>query len=268
MRRAALLAVLALGPVLVGPGRSAGAADAPPSFGPHEYRHGDFALRGYLARPAGDPATKRPGVLVVHDWLGCGPFAHERAKELAGAGYVALALDMYGAGKLASEPKEASALAKAFYDDPALMVARAKAGLDELLAQPGVDPERVVAIGFCFGGAVALHLARSGERMTGVVSFHGGLKTTTPARPGVVGAKILVLHGGADPFVPTKDVAAFMDEMNAAKAIWRMEIYGGAVHSFTNREAGSDPSKGAAFDADAERRSRAAQNAFFTEVFE
>jgi dienelactone hydrolase len=231
-----------------------------------EYRHGEVVLKGLLARPAGADPARRPAGLGGHDWRGCGPFAQERAKALAAEGYVAFALDMYGGGKIASGPAEASGLAKAFYDDPALMVARARAGLDALRAQPDVDAARIAAIGFCFGGSVCLELARAGEALAGVVSFHGGLKTQAPAAAGSVKAKVLVLHGGADPWVPPADVALFMDEMNAARATWRMEVYGGAVHAFTNPAAGSDPAKGAAYDADADRRSAAAQTAFFQEV--
>jgi dienelactone hydrolase len=231
-----------------------------------EYTHGELVLEGFLARPAQASRGLRPAVLVVHDWLGCGPFARERAKALAAQGYVAFALDMYGKGRLASGPAEASGLAKPFYEDPALMVARALAGLEVLRLQPEVDRSRVAAIGFCFGGSVVLQLARSGETLAGVVSFHGGLQTKAPAAEGVVKAKILVLHGGDDPFVPPAQVAGFMEEMKQAKASWRMEIYGGAVHSFTNPAAGTDPSKGAAFDEDANRRSQAAQDAFLASI--
>ncbi|MCC7137561.1 MAG: dienelactone hydrolase family protein [Planctomycetes bacterium] len=242
--------------------------DAPAATGGREveYRHGDVTLRGWLARPASVPAGGASAVLVVHDWMGCGDFAKRRADALAAAGHVAFALDMYGGGKVCGGPQEAMAQATTFYKDRALMVARAKAGLDVLRAEPGVDRARVAAIGFCFGGSVALQLARSGEAIAGVVSFHGGLKTDVPAAEGAVKAKLLVLHGGADPFVPPAEVAGFLEEMNRAKATWRMEVYGGAVHAFTNPAAGTDPSKGAAFDADADRRSLAAQDAFFAEV--
>lgn len=233
-----------------------------------EYLHGDVTCRGHLAKPAQLPAGGAPAVLVIHDWMGCGDFAKQRAASLAAEGYVALALDMYGAGKIASGPDEARALATAFYKDPALMVARAKAGLDTLRKVEGVDGTRIAVIGFCFGGSVGLQLARSGEDVAGVVSFHGGLKSAAPATAeGAVKAKVLVLHGGADPFVPSADVAAFMDEMNQVKASWRMETYGGAVHAFTNPAAGTDPSKGAAYDADADARSKKAQDAFFAELF-
>jgi dienelactone hydrolase len=231
-----------------------------------EYKQGDVVLKGWMARPQTVAEGGVAGVIVVHDWMGRNEFAKKRAEQLASEGHIAFALDMYGGGKVASGPDEARKLAGAMYEDPALMVARAKAGLDVLRAEPGVVKSRVAAIGFCFGGAVALHLARSGEDFAAVVSFHGGLKTKVPAKEGAVKAKILVLHGGLDPNVPPAEVAAFMDEMNKAKATWRMEIYGGAVHAFTNPDAGDDPSKGAAYDADADRRSKAAQDRFFQEV--
>jgi dienelactone hydrolase len=231
-----------------------------------DYRDGDLALRGYLARPAKiDGAT--PGVLVVHDWFGCGPYAQQRARELADRGYIAFALDMYGGGKVAGERKEAAALAGGFYQDLPLMVRRAKAGLDQLRAQPGIDGKRIAAIGFCFGGSTVLNLARSGEPIQGVVSFHGGLKAALPMEPGAVKARVLVLHGGADPFVPPADVAGFMEEMTRAGAVWRMETYGGAVHSFSNPTAGADVKSGSAYDADAERRSLKAMDGFFAEIF-
>ena len=259
------LAALALAAGLFGGPARAGEA---PVAAPLAYTHDGVACQGQLAKPATLPAGGAPAVLVVHDWMGCGPFAKQRAEQLAAEGYVALALDMYGDGKVASGPDEARTLATAFYKDPVLMVARAKAGLDALRKVDGVDPRRVAAIGFCFGGSVCLQLARSGEDVAGVVSFHGGLKTAAPAATeGAVKAKVLVLHGGADPYVPSSDVAAFMDEMNKVKATWRMETYGGAVHAFTNPAAGTDPSKGAAYDADADARSKKAQDAFFAELF-
>lgn len=232
------------------------------------YQDGDVTCKGFLAVPA-TLVGKAPGVLVVHDWYGCGPYAQQRAKELAARGYVAFALDMYGAGKVVSTKEDASALAGGFYKDLPLMVRRARAGLATLTAQPSVDAKRVASIGFCFGGTVSLNLARSGDPLAGVVSFHGGLKSAiaVPATEGGIKAKVLVLHGGADPFVPGADVAGFMDEMTKAKASWRMETYGGAVHSFSNPGAGDNVASGSAYNQEAEKLSIAAMERFFGEIF-
>lgn len=232
------------------------------------YRDGDVTLKGFLASPASLVGIA-PGVLVVHDWYGCGPYAQQRAKELAQRGYVAFALDMYGEGKVVSKREEASALAGGFYKDLPLMVRRARAGLAVLKGQSTVDQKRLASIGFCFGGTVSLNLARSGEALAGVVSFHGGLKAATavPATEGGIKAKVLVLHGGADPFVPPADVAAFMDEMIKAKASWRMETYGDAVHSFSNPSAGDNVASGNAYNMNAEKLSIATMERFFGEIF-
>lgn len=231
------------------------------------YPHDALTCVGLLAMPAKPPPSGVAGVLVVHDWMGNGDFSKAKARALAADGYAALAVDMYGDGKRASGPEEARALAGAFYADPALMAARVRAGLVALRAVEGVARGRVAALGCCFGGSVCLQLARTGEELAGVISFHGSLKTAAPAtEAGAVKARVLVLHGGADPFVPPADVAAFMDEMNRTKARWRLEVYGGAVHSFTNPAAGDDPSRGAAYEADAAARSLAASRAFLAEV--
>ncbi len=232
------------------------------------YKDGDVTCKGFLASPAGLVGIA-PGVLVVHDWYGCGPYAQQRAKELAQRGYVAFALDMYGDGKVVSSGADASALAGGFYKDLPLMVRRSRAGLAVLTSQSTVDKTHVAAIGFCFGGTVSLNLARSGDALSGVVSFHGGLKAATavPATAGGIKAKVLVLHGGADPFVPPADVAAFMDEMTKAKAVWRMETYGGAVHSFSNPGAGDNVASGSAYNVAAEKLSIATMERFFGEIF-
>jgi len=232
------------------------------------YQDGEVTCKGFLAAPAA-LAGSAPGVLVVHDWYGCGPYAQQRARELAARGYVAFALDMYGNGKVVSAREEASALAGGFYQDLPLMVRRSRAGLAVLKSQSTVDQDRLAAIGFCFGGTVSLNLARSGDALAGVVSFHGGLKQSTaiPTTPGGIKAKVLVLHGGADPFVPPADVATFMDEMTKAKAIWRMETYGGAVHSFSNPSAGDNVASGSAYNVGAEKLSIAAMERFFGEIF-
>lgn len=230
-----------------------------------EYRHGDVVLEGYLAY---DDAFsgKRPGVLVVHEWMGHNPYVRKRAEQLAGLGYVAFALDMYGKGVRAKDAKEAGALAGKYKGDRPLMRARAGAGLDVLRKHARVDPSRLAAIGYCFGGTTALELARSGADLVSVVSFHGGLDTPTPGDARNIKGKVLALHGGDDPSVPMKQVEEFQEEMRKGGVDWQFVSYGGAVHSFTNPEAGSDNSKGAAYNERADRRSWEAMKTFFAET--
>ena len=231
------------------------------------YTHDEVELEGYLARPA-EGATKhdRAAVLIVHAWRGHGDFVRERAKRLAQQGYIAFALDMYGKGVLAKDNAEAAKLAGPFYAAPSLMRGRAKAGLNTLLTQDGVDAKRVAAIGFCFGGTTVLEMARAGMPLAGVVSFHGGLKTKQKAAPGTIRARVLVAHGGDDPYVPAADVLAFWQEMQEAKADHQILILSDAVHAFTDPAAGDDASKGAAYSKAAADRSFAAMNRFFREI--
>ena len=231
-----------------------------------DYRHGDTILEGYLAY---DDVSKevRSGVLVVHEWYGLNDYARKRADQLAQLGYVAFALDMYGKGVRAADNKEAGALAGKIKGDRPLMRGRASAGLDVLKKHGLVDPKRVAAIGYCFGGTTVLELARAGADVAGVVSFHGGLDTPSPEAAAPIRAKVLVLHGADDPLVPAAEIAAFQEEMRHAGADWQMVFYGGAVHSFSNPQAGADASKGVAYNEVADRRSWQAMKQFFDEIF-
>ena len=232
-----------------------------------EYKHGDTVLEGYLAYD--DSQTgQRPGVLVVHEWMGHNPYSRKRAEQLAGMGYVAFALDMYGKGVHAKDAKEAAQLAGIYKKDRKLMRARAEAGMDVLRKQPQTDPNRLAAIGYCFGGTTVLELARAGDDLAGVVSFHGDLATPTPEDAKNIKGKVLALHGADDPFVPRAVVTAFEDEMRKGGVDWQFTEYGGAVHSFTNPGAGNDNSRGAAYNAKADRRSWEAMRSFFDELFQ
>jgi dienelactone hydrolase len=231
-----------------------------------EYKHGDVVLEGYLAYDDALPG-KRPGVLVVHEWTGHNPYARKRAEQLAQLGYVAFALDMYGKGVQAKDAADAAAKSDVFKKDRALMRARAGAGLDVLRKHPLVDPGRLAAIGYCFGGTTVLEMARGGADLLGVVSFHGALDTPRPEDARNIKGKVLVLHGADDPFVPAPQVAAFEEEMRKAKVDWQLVAYGGAVHSFTNPGAGDDNSKGAAYNAKADARSWQAMKDFFAEIY-
>ncbi|MCC6445004.1 MAG: dienelactone hydrolase family protein [Armatimonadetes bacterium] len=231
-----------------------------------EYRQGDTVLEGYLAY---DTAVegKRPGVMVAHEWMGLGPYAKRRVDQLASLGYVAFAADIYGKGIRPTNREEAAAQAGKYRKDRPLLRARARAGLDFLKSHDLVDSKRVAAIGYCFGGGTVLELARSGADLAGAVSFHGNLDTPDPADAKNIKAKILVLHGANDSAVPPEQVAAFMDEMRKAGVDWQFVAYGGAVHSFTNPDSGSDKSRGAAYDEKADHRSWEAMKSFFAELF-
>lgn len=227
------------------------------------YRHGEVAFRGHLARPCG-PAVDG-GVLLFPDIRGVGEGIRWRARQIAQRGYAVLAADLHGEDSVVSDREQAQARAATLRQDPALLLARINAALAALRAQPGVLPERVAAAGFCFGGSAALHLARSGADILGAASFHGRLRTTTPAAPDAIRAEILVLHGGADPSIPPSEVAAFAEEMLAAKARWRLAVYGRAVHAFTD-PAAAEPGR-ALYDPDAERRSFAEFHGFLDDLF-
>jgi dienelactone hydrolase len=231
-----------------------------------EYRQDGTVMRGFLAYDDGLKG-KRPGVLVVHEWWGLNDFARDRALKLAGLGYVALAADMYGNGVITSNPEEAGKLAGALTGNPDLLRARAQAALKVLATDPRVDPRRLAAIGFCFGGTTVLELAYSGADLAGVVSFHGGLPRSQPGDLQRLKAKILVLHGADDPHVAPADITAFEQAMRQAGADWQMVFFGGAVHGFTNPAAGDNKASGVAYDARAARRSWRCMQEFFREIW-
>jgi dienelactone hydrolase len=206
--------------------------------------------------------------MVVHEWMGLNDYAKKRAEQLAALGYVAFAADIYGKGIRPKDAKEAGEQASIYRGDRSLMRARATAGLEELKKFRLTDTLKIAAIGYCFGGGTVLELARSGARLNGVVSFHGNLDTPHPEDARNIKAKVLVLHGGDDPYVPAEQVAAFQKEMREASVDWQMIIYGGAVHSFTNPASGNDPTKGAAYNAEADRRSWEAMRPFLNEIFQ
>lgn len=231
-----------------------------------EYADGDTILEGYLAFDE-NASGKRPGILIVHEWRGVGQYVKSRAEQLARLGYVAFAADIYGKGVRPGSNEEAAQQAGIYRSDRTLMRRRALAGLTLLRDNPRVDGARLAAIGYCFGGTVVLELARSGADVKGVVSFHGGLGTPNIADAKDIRARVLVLHGADDPHVPPEEVARFQEEMKSAGVDWQMVSYGGAVHSFTNREAGADPAGGSAYNRLADERSWKAMRQFFREIF-
>lgn len=228
-----------------------------------EYTVGGSRMIGHLAIDDGR-AGSRPAVLVCHEGPGLDEHAKGRAERLAGLGYAAFALDYHGEGKPLVRDEMMGRLG-ALRDNPDQIQELARAGLDILLAQEGVDPARVAAIGYCFGGTMALELARGGADVAAVVGFHSGLATARPARAGEVKSKILVCIGADDPMVPAEQRFAFEEEMRAAEVDWRMNIYGGAVHSFTNPNADVSGFPGVAYHQPTDERSWRAMLDFFDE---
>jgi dienelactone hydrolase len=230
-----------------------------------DYRCEDVNLRGYLAW--NESAEPRPGVLVVHEGLGLGEFAMERARRLAELGYVALAADMFGERRQARNLQEVATLVGGLRAEPTRLRARGRAALETLAALPQVDAQRLVAIGFCFGGSVVLELARAGADLKAVVSFHGVLATTMPAVTGGVKASVLVLTGADDPLAPPDQVAEFENEMRAAAVRdWQVISYGNTLHGFTNPAADGSMLRSALYNAQADRRSWASMQSLFDEV--
>ncbi len=201
-----------------------------------EYTAEGTTLKGYLAYDQG-LREKRPAVLVVHEWWGLNDYARKRADMLAGLGYIALAVDMYGEGKTAMHPDDAKKFSSEMMKNFDVSKARFLAAMEYLKSQPLVDATRIAAIGYCFGGGIVLNMARQGLPLRGVASFHGSLAAVKPAGPGEIKAKVLVLNGADDKFVPAEQIEAFRREMEAAGANYTFINYPGAVHSFTVPEA-------------------------------
>lgn len=231
------------------------------------YQADGLDMAGQLYRAPGFPGA-RPGILVYPEAFGLSDHARHTAERLAALGYVALACDLHGdAQELA--PPEAMERLGPLRQDPARIRARAQGGLDALRAQAHVDATRIAAIGFCFGGTMALELARSGAEIAGVVGFHSGLGTAAPMSDAArIRAKILVLLGAADPLIPVEMRNQFEAEMDGGKVDWRMYLYGGVLHSFTNPGAGKmNRPEAAAYNAAADQRSWKEMLAFFEEIF-
>lgn len=231
-----------------------------------EYQQGDTTLEGYLAYD--DSFTgRRPGVLVVHQWMGLTDYEQNRAVMLANLGYVAFCADIYGKGVRPQNYKDAGAEATKYKTNRALLRLRVNAGLAELKQIELVDTNRIAAIGYCFGGTTVIELARSGAALNGIVSFHGGLDSSAPTDGKNIQCKVLVCHGADDPFEKPEDLAAFESEMRTANVDWRLIMYGGAVHSFTQPMAdGSLP--GAKYNERADKRSWQDMKQFFAEIFQ
>jgi len=230
------------------------------------YRQGDTELQGFFAWD-GSAKGRRPGVLVVHEWWGHNQHARNQAIRLAEAGYVGFALDMYGKGKLATHPEDAQAFAAEASKDPQVVKARFLAALDLLKQDPHVDPERVAAIGYCFGGGIVLAMARQGVDLDAVVSFHGSIATQQPAAPGAVKARLLVLNGEDDGLVSADQIAAFKKEMTVANARFEFVNLPHARHSFTNPDADKVGVPALAYNADADKASWDRMLKLFAEVF-
>lgn len=235
------------------------------------YEQGGVKLEGVLVYDdAKTAAGKLPGVLVVHEWWGLNDYAIMRARQIAEMGYVAFALDMYGAGINTTDAKRAGELAGQFYGKP-LMAERARAGLDQLLASGLVDEKRVAAIGFCFGGSTVMALAYSGAPLVGIVSFHGGPIPATPAAAARNQAKFLICHGAADPFTSKEQLDGFLRSLDENHIDYEFCLYSGAKHAFTNPEASrlavEDNLPGIGYHAEAARRSWQTMQDFLAEVF-
>lgn len=210
---------------------------------------------------------KRPGVLVVHEWWGLSDYEKRRARMLAELGYVAFAVDMYGTGKHTDKPDQAKSWMQAVTTDVEWWRERAMKGIEILRSNALVDADKVAAIGYCFGGGTVLQMAYGGADIQGVVSFHGSLPIASDEDINRTKTKLLVLHGNADPFVPSEMAAEFQKKLETGDIDWQMMVYGGVRHSFTSPDADKRGMEALKYDADADRRSWNAMQMFLREIF-
>lgn len=235
-----------------------------------DYTSNGVTLKGYIAYDD-TIKEKRPAVLVVHEWWGHNEYARKRARMLAAMGYTALAVDMYGDGKVADHPKDAKAFMMEVVNNMDALKGRFMMAKETLEKHATVDNEKLAAIGYCFGGGVVLGMARNGLDLDGVASFHGSLATKTPAKKGEVKAKVRVFTGAKDPMIPDEQVKLFEEEMKAAEVDYEVVVYPNALHSFTNPgadEVGKKFDMPLAYDAEADKDSWAKLSAFLADIFE
>jgi dienelactone hydrolase len=230
-----------------------------------EYDDNGTILEGYLSINS-EHASKKPVIIVAHDWSGKNNFSCGKADHFASLGYIGFALDMYGKGKLGTTKEEKSALIQPLLADRSLLLSRITAALEIVKKLPDADTSKIAAIGFCFGGLCVLDLARSGADIAGAVSIHGLLNSPEKSVNKRISAKILAMHGYDDPMVTPDKVMEFCDEMTQAEADWQFNMYGNTLHAFTNPEA-NDPGFGTVYSKAADARSWQAMLSFFNEIF-
>ncbi|MEA9356163.1 dienelactone hydrolase family protein [Bacteriovorax sp. PP10] len=227
-----------------------------------EYKSGDLTFEGFLAYDTLSQG-KKPGIMVVHNWMGITAETESKVMEMAKLGYVVMAGDIYGKGIRPKDAAEAGALAGKYKADLKTLRERANLAIDELKKQKKVDTSKIFVVGYCFGGTTAIEVARSGTDLRGVITFHGGLTPSNDDKN--IKGPLLVLHGAVDPFVPKADFDGFVKGMNDAKIDYQLVSYANAVHSFTEKGAGNDNSKGAAYNELADKRSWIAMKDFLAE---
>jgi len=230
-----------------------------------EYEDEGVVLEGLLAW---DDAIdgQRPGVMVAHAWAGRTDFEDDKARQLARLGYNGFALDLYGKGVRGASTEENAALMQPFLDDRRMLQQRLLLSLNTMRGQAEVDADRVAAIGFCFGGLCVLDIARTGEDLAGVVSFHGLFGSPGNTSGNSIAAKVLALHGWNDPMATPDQVVGFAEELTAMGADWQIHGYGNTLHAFTNPEA-NDPEFGTVYSERADRRSWMSMQNFLAELF-